>query len=410
MTDTAAPTGTRSVAPLRRNRDFMLLWSGQVVSTIGTRVTSVAYPLLVLALTGSPAQAGIVGFAQTLPFLLLYLPAGALVDRWPRKRTMILCDIGRALALGSVAVTAVLGTVSVPQLVVVAFIEGSLFVFFDLCEGAALPHVVAAEQLPAAIAQNQARIQGADLVGQPLGGVLFSIGRAMPFAFDAATYAVSAIGVAFIRRPMQLERVGRGGRLRDDIAEGLRAVWAEPFIRAAVFVTAGLNFVSNALTLVLIVRAQELGAGPAAIGLMFAFFGGGAIVGSVVAPSVRSRFGPRQVLVTIVWFWVLGTATLAFVPNVLGLGVVAGLIAFGGPIFNVVLGSIVYERSPDRLLARIRSTIRLVAWGTIPLGALAAGFLAGGLGAVGSILVLAAVDLVVGIGATVAPGMRTLAR
>lgn len=102
-TPPTSETPSTPLLPLRRNRDFMLLWTSQVVSTVGTRVTSVAYPLLVLALTHSPSEAGIVGFAQTLPFLLLYLPGGALVDRWDRKRTMVVCDGGRALALGSVS-------------------------------------------------------------------------------------------------------------------------------------------------------------------------------------------------------------------------------------------------------------------------------------------------------------------
>src|SRR3954451_23547919 len=156
-------------APLWRNRDFSLLWSRQVISTVGTRITSVAYPLLVLLLTGSPALAGVVGVAQTLPFLLLYLPRGGWAGRWDRRRTMIACELGRAVALGSVALTAVLGgvhAVGIAQLAAVAFVEGCLFVLFDLAERAALPRLVPPAQVPTAVAWNQARTQGADLVGQ----------------------------------------------------------------------------------------------------------------------------------------------------------------------------------------------------------------------------------------------------
>jgi MFS family permease len=144
-----APDGTRQEGPpqvahrsLWRNRDFILLWSGQAVSTIGTRITGVAYPLLVLAETHSPAKAGIVGFAQTLPYMLFYLPAGALVDRWDRKRTMIVADGGRTLALGSLAIALALDDFTFAQVVIVAFVEGTLFVFFSLSESAALPQVV----------------------------------------------------------------------------------------------------------------------------------------------------------------------------------------------------------------------------------------------------------------------------
>jgi MFS family permease len=127
----------------------------------------------VLAETHSPAKAGIVGFAQTLPYIFFYLPAGALVDRWDRKRTMIVADAVRTLALASLAIALALEAFELAQVVAVAFVEGSMFVFFSLSESAALPQVVPKEQLPTAVAQNQARIQGADLVGQPLGGALF---------------------------------------------------------------------------------------------------------------------------------------------------------------------------------------------------------------------------------------------
>src|SRR5207253_1248078 len=182
---TETSSAPKKPTPLRRNRDFVLLWTGQVVSTLGTRVTGVAYPLLVLALTHSPAKAGIVGFAQTLPYMLFYLPAGALVDRWNRKRVMLIADAGRAFALGSIAIVLAVGSPPLAQIIAVAFVEGSLFVFFYLSESAALPQIVPKEQLATAVAQNQARVQGADLAGQPLGGALFGVSRLLPFAADA---------------------------------------------------------------------------------------------------------------------------------------------------------------------------------------------------------------------------------
>jgi len=410
--ETRAPTreqvATAAVTPLHRNRDFMILWTSQVLSTVGTRVSGIAYPLLVLAITRSPTQAGIVAFAQTLPFLLLFLPAGALVDRWDRRLVMLICEAGRGLALGSVAVAALLGSVTVAQLVVVAFVEGSLFVFFDLSEGAALPRLVHENQLPSAIAQNQARTQGADLVGQPLGGALFSVARAAPFLFDAVSYLVSLGALLLIRTPLQGARPAAESDLRREIAEGLRTVLGSSFLKASVVVTGGINFVFNALALVLIVRAQDLGAGPALIGGMFAFWGAGGIVGSVVAPRIQSTFGTRRTMLAIVWFWVVVAVALPLMPNVLGLGIVAGASALAGPVFNVVLGSVVYRVTPDRLLGRVRSVMKLVAWGAIPLGSLAAGLILGGFGAVGAMVVLAAVMLTVAAVATLSPGMRAV--
>jgi MFS family permease len=392
--------------PLRRNRDFMVLWSSQVVSTVGTRASSIAFPLLVLAVTHSPAKAGLVGFAQTLPFLLLYLPAGAFIDRWDRKRTMLACDAGRAVALGSIAVTIALGWLSLAQVVVVALIEGSLFVLFDLAEGAALPQFVAQDQLQAAIAQNQAKTQGADVVGQPLGGVLFSVSPLLPFLTDAVSYVVSFVTVLFIRRAFQPPRLRQPARLKAEIAEGLLWVWRQPFLRAAVAMIGGVNLIFNALTLVLIVRAKELGASPALIGALFAFVGVGGLLGSFVAPWVQRRFGPRRVVVTIGWLWVAQIGVLALLPNVLSLGVVSGLRSFAAPAFNVVVNSHVYRVTPDRLLGRVRSAARLVAWGSIPLGTLAGGFLAGAFGARTTLLILTGIMCGVAVAAARARGMR----
>ncbi|MFF2848291.1 MFS transporter [Streptomyces sp. NPDC058001] len=212
----ASPDGTR---PLWRNRDFMLLWSGQVVSTVGMRVTTLAYPLLVLALTGSPFQAGLVGFAQTLPFLVLYLPARALVDRWDRKRVMLAADGVRAVLMGLVvvAVAVAVDQVSVAPLLVVVFLDGACFVCFQLAESAALPHIVPRPQLPTGLAQNQARELGADLAGRPLGGALFGIGHQLPFLFDLFSYVLGFLTMLFVRPGLQERRADapRRGLLAD---------------------------------------------------------------------------------------------------------------------------------------------------------------------------------------------------
>src|SRR6266705_2152681 len=174
----AEPTAdTRRPVPLWRNRNYMLLWSGQMVSSIGTRVSMLAFPLLVLAITHSPAQAGLIAALRGLPYALFILPAGALVDRWDRKRVMILCDTGRALALGSIPVAIVLGHLTIIQLAIVSLVEGTLFTFFNLAETACLPHVVAKEQLSAAAAQNMIIDSTSGLIGPSLGGALYSIGR-----------------------------------------------------------------------------------------------------------------------------------------------------------------------------------------------------------------------------------------
>ena len=397
--------------PLWRNRDFTLLWSSQVISTVGTRVTSVAYPLLVLLLTGSPALAGLVGFAQTLPFLLLYLPGGAWVDRWDRRRTMVACEIGRTVALGSIAVTAVIGgvhAVTIAQLAAVAFVEGSLFVLFDLSEGAALPRLVPSGQLPTAVAWNQARTQGADLVGQPLGGLLFAIAPALPFAVDSVSYLVSGGAVAAIRTRLQGERAATVDRLRSRIAEGVRFVRRSAFLRETVVIVGWINLVFNGSFLVVIVRAQRLGGSPGQIGLMLAALGAGGILGALAAPAIQRRLSGRVVLVAIAWLWTGLGVVLAFAPSLVWLAVlVFALTLFGAP-YNVVIAARMYQLVPEQIFGRVRSVGRIVAWGTIPIGTLLGGVLAERLGAAPALLVFGLAMIPVAIASTVSPGMRSI--
>jgi MFS family permease len=386
----------------------MLLWTGQVVSTVGARASSVAFPLLVLALTGSPAQAGLVGFAQTLPFPLLFLVAGVVVDRVDRKRLLLVADGARAVAFASLVAALALDRVVLAHILAVAFVEGAFFVFFRLAESAALPQVVPKEQLPTAVAQNQARDQGAELAGAPLGGLLFGFDRLLPFLFDAVSYAVGFVTLLFVRPALQEDRPPRETNVREEVLEGFRWTWQQPFIRAIVVLVGGSNFAFNALFLVLIVRAKDLGASSALIGAMFAFLGAGAILGALIAPAVARRVPTKFVIMGSLWLWAAYPAVLVALPNALAMGAVAGVMGILGPIFNVVLSAYRYALVPDRLLGRVGSVILLVAWGTIPLGAVTAGFLLEGVGAVTSMLVLAGVNLAVALGATLTPTVRNV--
>jgi MFS family permease len=401
-----ATGGGSAAVPLRRNRDFLLLWSGQVVSSLGSAVSGVAFPLLVLGLTHSPAKAGLVGFAGTLPYLLVQLPAGGLVDRWDRKRTMIAADAIRGVALGSIAVAAVAGVLTVAQIALVAFVEGSLFVLFTTAERSALPHVVSADQLPAALAQNEARTRGATLAGSPLGGALFGLGQALPFAADAVSYLVSVVSLFFVRSSFQEARQPSGARLHREIAEGLRWLWRQPLLRAAAFLVAGSNFVFQALALTLIVLAQARGASPAVIGVLLGLMGIGGLLGAGAAPWVRRHVGPRGVIIGANWVWAALLPAVALAPWPLVMGALAGAMAFVGPAWNVVLGDISLRLTPDALRGRVSGVQGLVAWGPIPLGSLLGGILLQWLGGVSTAFVLAGAMGLVAAAATLSPAVR----
>jgi MFS family permease len=392
--------------PLRRNRDFVLLWSGQAVSTVGSEVSQLAFPLLVLALTHSPRDAGIVGFARTLPFLFLYLPAGVYVDRLDRKRVMLAADAGRALAMGSVAVWLALGRPPLAWLAAASLIEGSLFVFFQLSESAALPAVVPREQLAQAIGQNQARMQGAGLIGSPLGGALFGLTRLAPFAFDALSYAVSFASLLFVRPSFQGERVRGGRSLRQEVGEGLRWLWRQRFLRMVTALVAGTNFAHQALSLVLIVRLRNLGASSTLIGAVFAVIAVGSIAGALAGPWVQRHVRPSLVVLGSLWVWPTQTAALFLLASPLAIGVVTAAGFLAGPIFNVAVGSYRYALVPEHLYGRVASASLMFAWGSIPLGSLFAGYAIAAWGAHAMLLVLAAVFLVIALVATASRDVR----
>jgi MFS family permease len=391
---------------LWRNRDFMLLWTGQVVSTVGIRITLLAYPLLILAQTGSPAAAGVVGFAQTLPFLIWYLPAGALVDRWDRKKVMLIADAIRAITLASVVGALLLDRLTLPQILVAAFVEGTMFVFFQLAEDTALPHVVPRSQLPAALAQNQARVQGAELAGQPLGGVLFGIGHAVPFLVNVISYAVSVATLLLIRTPFQGRRDEQRRHLLAELAFGLTWLWRQRFLRVMVGLIGAANLVFNALTIVIIVRAQQLGASPALIGGIFACQGAGAIAGALAAPVVARRVPNVVVIVGAFWLWAAVFGALAVPSDPLALGAIALCGAMAGPAFNVVVSNYRYALTPDHLQGRTLGAGRLVAWGTIPVGPLAGGLMVEAIGARNTFLVLAAAMALVALASTASGTVR----
>lgn len=392
--------------PLRANRDFRLLWIGQAASVLGTRISSIAYPLLVLALTGSPARAGVVGFAGALPFLLLQLPAGGYVDRWDRKRTMIWCDLGRGVALASIAIAMWVGRLAFAQIVVVAFVEGSLFVFFNLAENAAIPKIVPPEQLSTALAQNEARSRGSALAGQPLGGLLFGIDRALPFVADAVSYVVSIGTVAAIRTEFRREPAAEREPLHREVIEGFRWLWSQPFIRATSLLVGGTNFVFQALVLVVIVVARARHASPAETGLILAFIGVGGLLGSFVAAWVQRRLPPKVIVVGLNWVWAALLPLLALPTPPFVLGPIIGVMAFVGPTWNVLVSTYELSLIPDRLLGRVESVILLLAWGAIPLGSLVAGSLLEWLGSTSAILTLAGLMGLVALAATVSPAVR----
>jgi MFS family permease len=391
---------------LWQNRDFLLLWSGQTVSNIGTQVSQLAFPLVVLFLTHSPVQAGVVGALRALPSVLLSLPVGALIDRWDRKRVMVLCDSGRALALGSIPVAAILGRVSLVQLALVALLEGTLFAFFNVAEVASIPRVVQQDQLAHATAQNQAAESVAFLLGPALGGALYGLSRLLPFLADASSYAVSVVSLLLIRTPFQDERTMGRRHLLTEVADGLTWLWRQPLLFFMALLSGGMHFLAAGSSLVLIVLAQQHGASAPVIGLLLGIAGIGSIVGSLLAPSVqrRTRFG--QAIMLTVWVYTLVWLLYALAPNVLALGGITTILFINEPIYNVVNLSYRLSVVPDRLQGRVNSVVRLISYSVIPPGLALSGVLLQRVGAVSTVMLLAGGYVFLALATTLNPHLR----
>ncbi|HEX9058396.1 MAG TPA: MFS transporter [Ktedonobacterales bacterium] len=391
---------------LWRNRDYMLLWSGQMVSSIGTQASTLAFPLLILAVTRSPAQAGFASALRAVPYVIFSLPAGALIDRWNRKLVMLLCDAGRAIALGSIPVALALGRLTVAQLYIVSVVEGSLFVFFNIAEAACLPRVVAKAQLPAATAQNQATEGVSSLIGPPIGGALFGLAQALPFVTDAVSYLASVISLYFIRTQFQGERGLATRRLHEEIGEGLVWLWRQPLIRYMAFLTGTTNLVGNGTLLIAIVIAQGQHASPFVIGLIFAIGSVGSIIGSIVAVRLRKRYSFAQVIVSSTWVWAILTPLMAVAPNPLALGVIMAGLFLTSPIYNVVQFSYRLALIPDELQGRVNSVFRLIAFGGQPIGLALAGVLLESVGPVASVLIFSLPIVLAAVLTTINPHVR----
>jgi MFS family permease len=360
--------------PLWKNRDYLLLWFGQGVSVLGTYVSQLAFPLLVLALTGSPAKAGYVAASRSVPWLLFALPAGALVDRWDRKLTMILCGLGSALALGSIPVAHALNTLTIAQIVVVSFVEGTFALVFGLAETSALPQVVSREQLPTAIAQQQAQYAVGALIGPPLGGALYGVGRMLPFLVDAVSYAVSACSLGFMRASFRSQAIDARRSLRAEIGEGLGWLWRQPLVRYMAFLTGGLNFAAG-INLIIIVLVQRQGASSATIGAIFAVAGAGGVLGALLAPHIQRRFSFGQAIIGLCWFSALIYGLFAATHSIVLITAILTFFFLIMPAYDTVQLSYRLALIPGPLQGRVNSVFRLIAQGMRPLGLALTGIL-----------------------------------
>ena len=388
---TTARDETAQAAPPKkvsiwRNRDYLLLWWGQAISTIGSSVSSLAFPLLVLAITHSPAQAGITGALRALPAVLFTLPAGVLVDRWNRKQVMLLCEIGRFLSLASIPLAFMLGHLTIYQLYITAFVEGTLAILFDLAYAASLGQLVEKEQLAAAYMQEELIEGTTALAGPSLAGMLFSLRQMLPFIADAISYASSIASLLLIRTPFQGERKATRPRMLAEIREGIVWMWRQPFIRAMNILALPYALIIPGSSLTIIVLAQQRGASPFIIGLIFAIGGVGSILGALLASFWEKHLSVGQAILVCRWSFALLWFLYVLMPFPILMGLVDFGVGFADPIEDVQYFSYRLALIPEALRGRVIAACRVFPSLLRPLGLVLTGVLLQSIGPVPTLL------------------------
>ncbi|MGV9295668.1 MFS transporter [Amycolatopsis sp. NPDC003676] len=370
------------------NRDYRFLWTGQVVSEAGFSTTTIAFPLLVLALTGSAAQSGLVLGAVAISQLVAGLPAGALVDRWPRKRIMLWCEAAQAVAAGGLVLALYWGVAEVWMLVAAAIVMGLSRALFEPAEEASLPRLVAEEQVPSAVAMNAARTSAGQLSGNALGGFLFAVGRVIPFLFDLVAHVFAFVSLLFVRLPRQAERAEDAPpkHLGREIVEGLRWVWSRPALRATVACVVSLNLFFSAYYLVIIVLANERGVPAGEIGVMAAMLGAGGILGSLAAPYLHRWLSAYGLVIGVFWALTVLTPLAVLVHNGYVMGALFAAIAFLPPAANTAIATYQLLSTPDGLRGRLGGVLGVTGGLAAAAGPALGGWLVEALPAVSAVL------------------------
>lgn len=365
-----------------RDREFLKLWAGETISDFGDQITLLAIPLTaVIVLKASAFEMGLLAAVGAAPTALFSLPVGVWVDRLPRRRILIAANLGRAAALATVPLAFIVGAISMPQLYIVAFITGTLSVFFIVAYQAYLPALVGREQLVDANGKMNASGSLAQLAGPSVAGVLVQLFTApMPVVVDALSFLASLAGLSLIRR-VEPPLAPRHRNMRAEIREGMAALLGHPILRTLVVCGSIIILLLSAQTAIfLLYLSRDLGVEPVVIGLLLAVGSVGALGGALLASAVARRIGigPSFIVGALLVIGCLISRGLAGGPTeaivlILAISQLAGL--FGASLFNVNGPSLRQALTAPHLLGRVNASWRFLVWGTGPVGAVLGGTL-----------------------------------
>lgn len=395
---------------LARNRDFTVLWTGEAISQLGSSLSMFAFPLVGYALTGSAAEAALAESALLLGLVTMLLPAGVLADRFDRKRLMLASRLVGVATYAGLVLAMLTGTLTLGRLVLGALLSGAVAGLFEPVEMSAVRAVVPAGDLPAALSQNQARRHVASLLGGPVGGALYTVGRVLPFVADLVSYVVSLCCLTRLRTDLSAPADRVRGSVRTDLREGFRFVLGRPFFRANLASSALGNLAINAIFTMAILRMITAGVAPAWIGLVETCMGIGGILGAFLAPALVDRVPTGRLTVLIAWGWLPLVAPLAFTasPWVVGACIAVGMLL--NPAGNAAMGSYRMSITPDALQGRVASAMQCGGMLTMPLAPVLGGVLLHRFGATGATSGLIAAVALAALVPTLSRSMRSVPR
>ena len=360
--------------------DYRRLWRASAISNLGDGVFLVTFPLLAASVSHDPIAVSAVTLALTVPWLLFALVSGALVDRWDRLVVMRRVDVIRATLTASLALVVFLGLITIPGLVGFAFLLGSAETMFDTASLAVVPSIVGASQdrlHPANARLENARLVANDFVGPPLGGALFAVGPAVPAIVDAGSFLASTF---LLRRiPTREGSVASGARstIPHEISEGLRWLWAQPILPTLAAIVGIINLGFMAATTVLVLLLDErTDVGSLGYGLILGIGAIGAVAGNLLAERFGRRCPLRLTLGATTTLIGAALTTIALRPTAPVITACFATAGCAGAVWNVLTVSLRQTVIPGPLLGRVNSVYRLIAYGTMPAGALLGGTIA----------------------------------
>jgi MFS family permease len=375
------PTTSIGTRRPRLSRSYWRLWWANAISSTGDGAFVAALPLLAVTISRDPRLVAVVTAAGYLPWMVLSLPAGALVDRYDRATLMWRAQAVQAAVVAAVAVLVIFRIANIAVLGLAGLLLGSAEVVFSNAAQAVLPDLVPPELLARANGSQQVSLTvGETFLGPPAGSLLFAVAAALPFGLDAISFAGSAALLARLPRTSHAGGQAPGQpriAIRTQIAEGLRWLFRHRLLRVVAVLLGVFNFANQMGQAVLVLLAtQVLHVGTRGYGLLLAVTAVGSVIGGLVSPAVTSRLGMLPSLVIAGAVDAAVFVGLGLAPNP---AVAALLLAGQGlavTMWNVVTVSLRQQVVPAHLLGRVNSVYRMLGWGLMPLGALAGGFVA----------------------------------